>query len=111
MKTLSFKREYIPLLLSGEKRSTVRRLYRKYRVGEEVLLTAGKGDFKAIARIRRIVVKKLGDLSEEDISKEGVKDKESLVKTLKKYYRNRVDEGTRIQILYFDILKYLHGEG
>jgi len=98
------KGSYIDMLLSGEKRATIRRGIYKPRY-EEVIIHAG-GRPIAKARITRVYYKKLKELGEYEARIEGYERVEDLIKELKNVYGD-IDEDEYFTILEFEIVQRL----
>jgi hypothetical protein len=98
------KGSYIDMLLSGEKRATIRRGIYKPRY-EEVIIHAG-GRPIAKAKITRVYYKKLKELGEYEARIEGYERVEDLIKELKNVYGD-IDEDEYFTILEFEIVQRL----
>ncbi len=82
---LLFKREYIPLILSGKKRATIRPGEKRVRPGNIVVFVSGRQAF-ARGRVKRVERKKLKELTLEEIKKDGFQSFHDLFKALKSIY-------------------------
>ncbi len=101
---LRFRDEYIPLILTGRKRSTIR-LEKKYDVGDTVyLVSQTTGRIFGKAKITNIIEKRLDELSDEDAWRDGFKDKYTLIEALKSIYGNLPDD-TKVYIIEFRLKK------
>ncbi len=102
MKSINFDEEYVDLILSGRKKSTVRKGIKSYEIGKIVYLTASNKPF-AKARVTKAVVKRIKELSDEDARKDGFENKEELVNALKKIY-GRVDDTDIVTVIHFELV-------
>lgn len=84
-KQLRFKKQYLQVLLNGQKTTTIR-MNTDLKPGELVELVAG-GINCGYARIERITRKRIMGLTDEDALKDGFRSLEELIVTLKKYYK------------------------
>ncbi len=102
MKSINFDEEYVDLILSGKKKSTVRKGIKSYEMGKVVYLTASSKPF-AKAKVTKAVVKRVKELSDEDAIKDGFKSKEELIEALRKIY-GRIDESDLVTIIHFELI-------
>ncbi len=102
MKSINFDEEYVDLILSGKKKSTVRKGIKSYEMGKVVYLTASSKPF-AKAKITKAVVKRVKELSDEDAIKDGFKSREELIEALRKIY-GRIDESDLVTIIHFELI-------
>jgi len=103
-KKLRFRDEYIPLILTGRKRSTIRLEKKKFKVGDTVYLASlSTGRIFGKAKITGITKKTVAELSDEDAKRDGFKDKISLIETLKSIYGN-IPEDTSVYIIEFKVI-------
>jgi len=92
LRHMKFRDEYIPLILEGVKRSTIR-LDRKYRVGETLYVTSvKKGKRYCKIKILDIYRKRLSELTDEDAHMDGFSSREELISALKKIYGDISDD-------------------
>jgi len=105
---LMMKGEYAEAVLSGVKRATIRLgiVKPKYR---EVMLHAG-GKPIAIIEIERVFHKKVKELTDKDAQLDGFKNREELLKALRKAY-NGLSEDDWVTILEFKLIKEVKLEG
>ncbi len=106
MKTLKFRPELIPLVLSGEKYTTWRCFDDKgIREGDEVSLLnwETKEEF-ARALVTAVVEKPYKDISVEDRKGHEVLSPEQEVLNYKQYYGDRWTEDTLVKIIYFRLI-------
>jgi len=102
MKSINFDEEYVDLILSGKKKSTVRKGIKTYDMGGVVYLTASSRPF-AKARVVKAVVKRVRELSDEDARKDGFESREELINALKKIY-GRIDDSDLVTIIHFELV-------
>jgi len=102
MRKIKFKPEYIKLLKSGRKRSTIR-LEKKYRVGEVVYIADTNGRVYGKARIVGIIEKSIKDLNRSDALIDGFKSIKELNKALKNIYGS-MNRERKVYIYYLDII-------
>ncbi|MCS7122069.1 MAG: ASCH domain-containing protein [Archaeoglobaceae archaeon] len=82
MKHLEFDGKYLDDLLSGKKKTTIRKFVR-FKLGDRVLVHAG-GKIVGEAKILSIEKKKIDEISDEDAKLDGFSSKEDLIAELKK---------------------------
>ncbi|MDK2795166.1 MAG: hypothetical protein PWQ22_1643 [Archaeoglobaceae archaeon] len=99
---LNFDPEFIQKILGGSKRTTVRRGIKSYPVGRIVELTANEKSF-ALAKIRKVVVKRLSEISEEDAKLDGFESREELIKKLKEIYGD-ISDKEFFTVVHFEVL-------
>lgn len=105
-KTLKFRPELIPLVLSGEKNSTWRLFDEKdLQKGDEVSLLNWETKEKfADAVIISVKEKKLGEINDSDFDgHEEYERSEKLVEAFKNYYGNKVSSDTSVKIIKFQL--------
>ena len=85
-KKLKFRKEYIPLILSGRKRTTIR-MKGKYSRGEVVDISDLRGRVHGEAVISGVEVKKFSELDDEDAVRDGFINVEELKDALRDIYR------------------------
>lgn len=99
---LRFRDEYIPLILTGKKTSTIR-LERKYNRGDTVyLVSQTTGRIFGKAKITKITEKRLDELNDEDAWRDGFRDKYTLIEALKSIYGNLPND-TKLYIIEFKL--------
>ncbi len=108
LKSLKFAPHLVPMVLSGEKYSTWRLWDDKnIEVGDELKLL-GWPDLEEFgeAKVVKIIVKPLGQLTEEDrLGHEGFASDEQMYETYTNYYGRPVDPLTTVKIIWFELLK------
>ncbi len=90
---LLFKREYIPLILSGRKKATIRPGEKRVKPGHIVIFVSGRQTF-ARGRVKRVEKKKLKELTQEEIRKDGFSSFGELFRALKSIYPEITVEDT-----------------
>ena len=96
---LKFRDEYIPLILSGRKKTTIR-AKAKYFKGELVDVTDLSGNVHGEAVISNIVEKKFSELTDKDAVKDGFLDLEELKTALRDIYGD-LDDDSILYIYHF----------
>lgn len=108
MKTLKFQSHLVPLILSGEKKTTRRLLDDKdLKVGDKVsFMNKETGEEFACAILTAIREKKLRDLSEDDFwDYEKWQGKESLLEHYQGFYGDKVGWGDVMKIISFSLIE------
>jgi hypothetical protein len=95
MKHLEFKKKYADLLLSGEKRVTIRN-WTNLKEGDEAYVHCG-GKIIGKARIKAVERKKISELSDEEARLDGFKNKEEMLEELEK-----MGYGDEVYVIRFD---------
>jgi len=101
-KVLHFRKKYEDAILSRKKRTTIR-LRTTLRVGDDVVIRAGKEDI-ADAKITSIRTTRIRDLTDEHALKDGFHSKEELINELESIY-GKLDEDTEVKILEFNLVR------
>ena len=106
-KKLSFSKPLVSLVLSGEKTSTWRLWDDKgiERGDTLYLLESGTGIHFATAKVIKVLVKKMGRLSQKD--KEGhekFKSDLEMYETYSGYYKRRVTPNSEVKIIWFELV-------
>lgn len=102
MERINFDEEFVPAILSGAKRTTIRKGIRSYPVGKVVELTVNSKPF-AMAKVKKVVVKRVSELSDEDAIVDGFCGKDELLKALKKIY-GEISDSEFVSIVHFELL-------
>ncbi|AEA46390.1 ASCH domain-containing protein [Archaeoglobus veneficus] len=102
MTAINFDKEYVPLILEGKKRTTVRKGIKSYPVGKVVYLTANNEPF-ARARVVKAVIKRVRELTDEDAIKDGFDSVEELIKALKRIYGSLRDDEF-VTVVHFELV-------
>jgi len=100
---INFDPEFVPKIASGSKRTTVRRGIKSYPVGRIVELTTNEKPF-AIARINKVVVKRVSELSDEDARLDGFENREELVRKLRQIY-GEIGETEFVTVVHFELVR------
>ena len=106
MKTLKFRPNLVPMILSGEKISTWRLFDDKDLTEGDRFLMINKetGEEFAKGRIISVKEKKLGDLIESDfVGHEKYRDQEDMLNHYKIYYGDRVTLDTVVKMVDFEL--------
>ncbi|WP_280109488.1 ASCH domain-containing protein [Ferroglobus placidus] len=99
---MNFDPEFVEMILKKGKTTTVRRGIKRYPVGKIVELTVNYEPF-AKAKIERVVVKRVSELTDEDARRDGFESKEELINALKKIYGN-INENEFVTIVHFSLV-------
>ncbi|MEM0203591.1 MAG: ASCH domain-containing protein [Archaeoglobaceae archaeon] len=102
MERINFDIEFVPTILSGAKKTTIRRGIRSYPVGKIVELTVDSKPF-AMAKVKKVVVKRVSELSDEDAIADGFAGKEELIRALKKIY-GEISDSEFVTIVHFELV-------
>ena len=107
MKTLKFRLNLIPLILSGEKTSTWRLFDDKdLQVGDTVELI--NWDTKEVfrnAELTEVREKPLGEINDDDFEgHEKFESEEVMYETYRKYYGYKVGKNTIVKIIKFELI-------
>lgn len=103
MERINFDTEYVGQIISGEKVTTVRKGIKSYSVGKVVELTSN-GEKFALARVKKVVVKRVKELNDEDAKRDGFDSREALISALKKIYGSIRDDEF-VTVVHFEVLK------
>lgn len=103
MEKINFDSEYVEPIISGRKITTVRRGIKSYPVGKIVELTAD-GERFALAKVKKVVVKRVKELNDADAVKDGFDSREDLISALKRIYGSIKDEDF-VTVVHFELLR------
>ncbi|ADB58139.1 ASCH domain-containing protein [Archaeoglobus profundus] len=103
MERINFDAEYVESIIQGKKITTVRKGVKSYPVGKIVELTVNYKPF-AKARVKKVVVKRVKELTDEDAIRDGFESKEDLLNALKKIY-GEINENDLVTIVHFEVLE------
>ncbi len=106
MKVLAIVGEFREEILKGEKTITIRLPRKKFRVGETVRIDCGD-KILGKAVIRKIYRKKIKELTEEEIRKDGLKSRNELIKKLRKLYGKKIGPDTEVEVIEFELKEIL----
>ena len=110
MKTLKFADNLVPLILSSEKTVTWRLFDDKdLQIGDELefINKINRKKF-AEAKIIALYEKRLADIEEGDYDgHEKYESNDDMIKTLKKFYGEKVDKDSLVKIIKFEIIKII----
>jgi len=101
---MKFRPEYLELLRSGRKRTTIR-LEKKYGLGETVYIADTNGKIYGKAVVEDIVEKSLEKLSERDALIDGFESLEELRTILRDIYGD-LPSDTKVYIYHLKILSW-----
>lgn len=99
------KSKYVPLILSGSKKSTIRLGKLNVRSKEFFINSGGKIVARAI--VRNIKYKTVKELTDEDAGLDGFDSREELIQELKRHYGDIRDDDL-VTIIIFDIVEILN---
>ncbi len=102
---IMLKREFINAIRRGEKKATIR-LGRVKVYSREILIHAG-GQIIAKAVINSVRYKKVRDLNDEDAKLDGLKNREELLRELKRIY-GKISDDDVVTIIEFDVIQHLN---
>ncbi|MEM1578183.1 MAG: ASCH domain-containing protein [Archaeoglobaceae archaeon] len=102
MERINFDAEFIPLILSGAKKTTIRRGIRSYPVGKTVELTVDSKPF-AFAKVKKVVVKRASELTDDDAKADGFNCRDELLQALRKIYGD-IGDSEFVTIVHFELL-------
>lgn len=101
-KRINFDSEFVDAIIEGRKITTVRKGIKRYPVGRIVELTVDNKPF-AKARVDKVVVKRVGELTDDDAKKDGFNSREELIKALKRIYGN-IKDSEFVTIVHFTLV-------
>jgi len=99
---INFNEEFVEAIIRGNKITTIRKGRRVYPVGSIVELVAKKEKF-ARARIEKVEVKKVRELTDEDALRDGFSSKIELIKELRKIYGS-ISSEDEVTIVHFTLI-------
>ena len=103
MEKINFDSDYISSIINGRKKTTIRKGIRSYPVGRLVELTAN-GERFAFAKIKKVVVKRVSELTDEDAIVDGFQSRKDLIRALKRIYGD-IDEKEFVTIVHFELVE------
>ncbi len=103
MERINFDAEYVESIVQGRKITTVRKGVKSYPVGKTVELTVNYKPF-AKAKVKKVVVKRVKELTDEDAVRDGFGSKEELLNALRKIYGD-ISENDLVTIVHFEVLE------
>ncbi|RLE46190.1 MAG: ASCH domain-containing protein [Candidatus Methanomethylicota archaeon] len=104
MERINFDPEYVNLILEGEKTTTVRRGIKSYPVGRLVELTVNNSTVFALAKVKKVVVKRVKELTDEDARRDGFGNKSELIEALRRIYGGIRDDEF-VTVVHFELAK------
>ncbi len=102
---LMMKKEYGDLILEGRKTSTIRLGYIIPKKKEIIIHSGGRPIAKAL--IDEVIHKRLSELNDEDIIREGYSSKKELFRELRKIYGRKVSKDSVVTIIRFHVIERL----
>jgi len=103
---INFDEEFVDLIIKGEKTTTVRRGIKSYPVGRLVELTVNYKPF-TLAKVKKVVVKRVKELTDEDAKRDGFNTRDELISALKRIYGDIADDEF-VTIVHFELAKDLN---
>jgi len=105
-KRISFDKKYAIDILLGIKRATIRKTNKGLNPGDcvEFYTKGPKGRLIGLGKIRRVIRKKVSELSDRDVILEGFSDRENFLSALSSHYKNIQDED-EIFLIEFELEK------
>jgi len=100
---INFDPEYVEAILDGRKTTTVRRGVKSYPVGKLVELTVNNTRTFALARVKKVVVKRVKELNDEDAVRDGFSNKRELIAALRRIYGDVKDEEF-VTVVHFEVV-------
>lgn len=100
-KAINFDGKFVEAIKEKKKRTTVRKGIKVFRRGEVVDLTS-EGETFGKAKVAKVLVKRISELTEEDAKLDGFSSKEELIKELKRIY-GEIKESDLVSIIHFDL--------
>ena len=102
-KKFKFKEKFIPLILTGRKKTTIR-IKKLCKVGDVVDILDENGNFISKAIITNIKIRRYSELTFTDAVLDGFKDLNELRYILKNIY-GYIKRDQRLYIYYFKLIK------
>ncbi|MBC7114299.1 MAG: hypothetical protein PWR13_759 [Archaeoglobi archaeon] len=99
---INFNEEFIEAIITGNKITTIRKGRRVYPVGSVVELVS-KNETFARARIDKVEIKKVRELTDEDALRDGFSSRMELLKELKKIYGS-ISSEDEVTIVHFTLV-------
>lgn len=105
---INFDKRYVEPVLKGEKRTTIRKgvrlnLLKKGREKGNAVNLMADGEVFARAKINKVVVKRVDELTEDDAVLDGFQSLEELVSALHNIY-GEVKDNELVIIIHFDLV-------
>ncbi|RLI86592.1 MAG: ASCH domain-containing protein [Archaeoglobales archaeon] len=105
MEKINFDAEFVERILEGKKITTIRKGIKSYPIGKVVELTVNYKPF-AVARVVKVVVKRVKELTNEDAIRDGFENRDQLMNALRRIY-GEIDERDFVTIVHFNLLDRL----
>lgn len=103
MERINFDAEFVEKIINGEKITTVRRGIKSYPVGRIVELTSN-GERFALAKVKKVVVKRVRELTDGDAIRDGFRSRNELISALKRIYGDIRDDEF-VTVVHFEVVK------
>ena len=100
---INFDPEYVDIILNGEKTTTIRKGIKSFQVGRIVEFTVNNKVF-ALARVKKVVIKRVKELTDLDALRDGFQDRISLIKALRRIY-GEIKDHEFVTVVHFEIVK------
>ncbi len=104
MERINFDPEYVFDILEGKKVTTVRRGIKSYPVGKIVELTVSNSKPFALAKVKKVVVKRVKELSDEDAVRDGFRNRDELLAALRRIYGD-IKGDEFVTVVHFEVVK------
>ncbi len=101
---LMVKGRYVDLILSGRKTATIRLGVVKPKYEEMIVHGGGKPVAKI--RVKRVMVKRVSELTDEDARLDGFETRDQLLDELRRHYGN-LSDNDRVTIIEFEVVQRL----
>lgn len=106
---INFDRQYVEPILKGEKKTTIRKgiklnLIKDRQETGNIVELVSEGEFFARAKITKVIVKRLDELTEDDAVIDGFQNLEELTEALQDIY-GEVNESDLVTVIHFDVLE------
>lgn len=106
---MGFDEQYVDAILRGDKKSTIRKgikldLLKKEKEGSDVIDLVANQQVFGRAKITKVIVKRVEELTENDALFDGFTDLEELMIALKNIY-GELSGNDLVTIIYFDVIE------
>ncbi len=102
-KRINFDLDYIDAIMGRKKVTTIRKGIKRYPVGRVVELTANSRPF-AMAKIEKVVVKRVKELTDADARLDGFNSRDELLEALRRIYGNIRNEEF-VTVVHFTLIE------
>ncbi len=100
---INFDSKYVSAIVNGKKVTTIRKGIKRYPVGRVIDLTVDNEPF-ARAKVDKVIVKRVKELTDIDALLDGFKSREELIDALKMIYGN-VNEEEFVTVVHFTVVE------